>query len=96
LRLDSLDEASCRALLARRGIADESMAPILGLARGNPLALELAARYTTAPELGGLGENAVLDALVRLLRKKLGRHAADIETVKGRGFRIAQRNSLET
>lgn len=33
---------------------------------------------------------------VRLLRKKLGPHAADIETVKGHGFRIAQRNSLET
>jgi hypothetical protein len=77
LRFDSLDEASCRALLARRGIADEAMAPILGLARGNPLALELAARYTTAPDLaapkvpasskydGGLGENAVLDALAR-------------------------------
>ena len=52
LRVDSLDEASCRALLARRGIADESMAPIIGLASGSPLALELAARYTTAPELG--------------------------------------------
>ncbi|HEY0464617.1 MAG TPA: winged helix-turn-helix domain-containing protein [Polyangiaceae bacterium] len=65
LRLDSLDDASCRALLARRGIADESMAPMMSLARGNPLALELAARYTTAPELAGLGENAVLDALAR-------------------------------
>jgi DNA-binding response OmpR family regulator len=31
----------------------------------------------------------VVDALVRLLRKKLGPHAADIETVKGHGFRIA-------
>ncbi|HEX4340612.1 MAG TPA: winged helix-turn-helix domain-containing protein [Polyangiaceae bacterium] len=65
LRLDSLDEISCRALLARRGIADESMAPMIGLARGSPLALELAARYATAPDLGGLGENAVLDALAR-------------------------------
>jgi DNA-binding winged helix-turn-helix (wHTH) protein len=65
LRLDSLDDASCRALLARRGIADESMAPIIGLARGSPLALELAARYTTAPELGVLGESAILDALAR-------------------------------
>jgi hypothetical protein len=68
LRLDSLDEASCRALLARRQIAEDSMAPMIGLARGNPLALELAARYTTAPELRGLdenAENAVLDALAR-------------------------------
>jgi Transcriptional regulatory protein, C terminal len=68
LRLDSLDDAACRALLARRGIAEASMAPMLGLARGSPLALELAARYTTAPELGGLdenAENAVLDALAR-------------------------------
>jgi hypothetical protein len=65
LRLDSLDEAACRALLERRGIASESMAPILKLARGNPLALELAARYTIAPELGGLSENTVLDALAR-------------------------------
>ncbi|MEI9940825.1 MAG: winged helix-turn-helix domain-containing protein [Pseudomonadota bacterium] len=65
LRLGSLDDASCRALLARRGIAGESMAPMIGLARGNPLALELAARYTTAPELSGLAENAVLDALAR-------------------------------
>ena len=63
LGLGSLDEASCRALLARRGIAEESIAPMLGLARGNPLALELAARYTSAPELSGLAENAVLDAL---------------------------------
>jgi len=37
----------------------------------------------------------VVDALVRLLRKKLGPYAADIETVKGHGFRIAQRNSVE-
>ena len=37
----------------------------------------------------------VVDALVRLLRKKLGPHAGDIETVKGHGFRIVQRNSLE-
>ena len=36
----------------------------------------------------------VVDALVRLLRKKLGPHAVDIETVKGHGFRIAPRNSL--
>jgi hypothetical protein len=63
LRLDALDEASCRALLARRGIADASMAPMMRLAHGSPLALELAARYTTASELRGLGENAVLDAL---------------------------------
>ncbi|HEY3253608.1 MAG TPA: winged helix-turn-helix domain-containing protein [Polyangiaceae bacterium] len=65
LRLGSLDEASCRALLARRGLTDEAMAPILGLALGNPLALELAARHTIAPEPGGLDENAVLDALAR-------------------------------
>jgi hypothetical protein len=65
LRLDPLDEASCRALLTRRGVADEAMASILGLARGSPLALELAARYTSANGLGGLGENAVLDALAR-------------------------------
>jgi Transcriptional regulatory protein, C terminal/AAA ATPase domain len=65
LRVDPLDDASSRALLARRGIAAESMAPMMELARGSPLALELAARYTTVPELGGLGENAVLDALAR-------------------------------
>jgi hypothetical protein len=32
----------------------------------------------------------VVDALVRLLRKKLASHASDIETVKGHGFRITR------
>jgi hypothetical protein len=41
LRLDSLDETSCRVLLTRRGVADESMAPMMNLALGNPLALAL-------------------------------------------------------
>ena len=66
LRLEALDAASCRALLARRGIANSSMARMIELARGNPLALELAARYAIAPELAGpFAENAVLDALAR-------------------------------
>ena len=65
LRLTALSDAASRALLARRGVAAESMAPLLGLASGNPLALELAARYTAPPGFGGHAENAVLDALAR-------------------------------
>jgi hypothetical protein len=41
LKLDALADAPSRELLARRGVSDEAMPPLLSLARGVPLALSL-------------------------------------------------------
>lgn len=60
LRLDVLDDAAARQLLARRGIHEADMDRALRLANGHPLALELASRL--GPE-SGIGEAAVLDEL---------------------------------
>jgi len=65
LRLEPLDERSSRALLARRGVADDDMAPILSLARGSPLALELASKRAANPEVGEVADEAVLDILAQ-------------------------------
>jgi hypothetical protein len=67
LRLDALPDAEGRALLAARGVARSAMAPILRLARGSPLALELAARATPGPddEAAQLDGASVLEHLAR-------------------------------
>lgn len=44
LRLGPLDDASALALLERRGVASQARAELVRLARGHPLALELATR----------------------------------------------------
>jgi hypothetical protein len=65
LRLGPLDDDASRALLSRRGVAPADMSAILTLARGSPLALELAARRVSTEGLDALAENAVLDALAQ-------------------------------
>jgi hypothetical protein len=66
LRLGPLDDADARALLARRGVEADAMPPLLALARGNPLALELAARGTDPHAVAGsFDAAAVLDVLAR-------------------------------
>jgi hypothetical protein len=67
LRLDALPDADARALLIARGVAPSAMAPILRLARGSPLALELAARGAREPdeEAVQLDGASVLEHLAR-------------------------------
>jgi hypothetical protein len=63
LRLDALDEATSRALLARRGVAPDVAPSLVTLARGSPLALELAARRVWNDVLDERAATSVLDAL---------------------------------
>ena len=65
LRLEPLDERSSRALLARRGVDDDDMAPILRLARGSPLALVLASKRAAHPDVGEVTAEAVLEILAQ-------------------------------
>ena len=94
LRLGPLGDAAARALLARRGVAECSMGPLLELARGTPLALTLVAGSPAlgsgAPAPVDGGESLVLAVLaqrsVQALREPLAA-ALEAASVVRRGTR---------
>lgn len=66
LRLAGLGDAASRAVLASRGVAEGMMAPLLGLARGTPLALTLATSRTALGALASsVNESSVLATLAQ-------------------------------
>jgi hypothetical protein len=76
LRLGALPEPAARAVLARRGVADERMPELLTVARGVPLALTLLALPRAPAPAGetrhGVNESAVLAALAQRSVEALG------------------------
>jgi hypothetical protein len=64
LRLDTLPDVPSRELLARRGVSEDAMPPLLSIARGLPLALTLVTPGKASSHLPeGPNQSAILAAL---------------------------------